>query len=335
MAFVSVSKAELRQLARDNNKRAKLLLKLRASPERTLSIIQVGITLVGALAAAVGGAGAAETVEPYLMEIFGIKEIYAETLAVGIVVIPLTYFSVVLGELVPKSIALRYSRRIVIAGAGPLLMSDRLLWPVVSLLEHSTKLILKVFLSSDTKETPLPEEISAIDINKLSPAHQNFMVNMVNLEKTRMKDILEPWSKTVSLSSNASSSDVTRIIHLSAHTRLPVTDENNKVIGILHAKEFLTWQATGEELWSPLLRAPLFVKPQDLALHVLRLLQEKHAHMAIIIDEKQQPLGIITLEDILEEVVGEIFDEDDDGLIRKLYTSRSRTQRYLSRSKKS
>ncbi|MFZ4405569.1 MAG: CNNM domain-containing protein, partial [Pseudobdellovibrionaceae bacterium] len=147
MAFVSVPRSELRGLARSGNKAAKALLSLREHPERTLSAIQVGITLVSAIAAAVGGVGAAETLEPYFMQKFSMSERVAEVLSVALVVIPITYLSVVIGELVPKTLALRNPTKIVLAGASALFVADRVLSPIISLLEWSTKKILKISFS--------------------------------------------------------------------------------------------------------------------------------------------------------------------------------------------
>ena len=142
MAFVSVPRPELRKIARSGNKYAKTLLSLRDSPERTLAIIQIGITMLGAIAAAVGGAGASDFIEPYLREKFGFPELLAESIGVIAVVLPITYLSVVIGELVPKTLALRNPTKIVLSGAKWLLIADRILSPIVTLLEWSTKKLL-------------------------------------------------------------------------------------------------------------------------------------------------------------------------------------------------
>src|SRR5690606_16344386 len=120
MAFVSVPKPELRSLARQGNKDAQTLLSLRVNPERTLSVIQIGITLVGVVAAAVGGAGAAESFEPFLMQKLKISKFAAGALSVFLVVLPISFLTVVAGELVPKTLALRNPVKIVLAGAKSL-----------------------------------------------------------------------------------------------------------------------------------------------------------------------------------------------------------------------
>lgn len=323
MAFVSVSRSELRKLVREGNPKAKALLGLRESPERTLSIIQIGITLVAAIAAAVGGAGAAEFIEPYLMSRFGIREVAAESIAVAVIVVPLTYLSVVLGELVPKTLALRNPTRIVLAGAGVLFLADRILSPVVSVLEWSTKQFLRVFFPRSRKAEQATG--ASVEIGGLSPLHQQFVLNMADIEKKRVADIFVPWDQVTHLSKKATVEEVSSTVLLSGHTRLPVA-ENGGVMGILHTKEFIALRDSGEEDWLSIIRPCLFVQPKDSVLGVLRQMQERRNHMAIVSAPQGDVLGIVTIEDVLEEVVGDIFDEDDDGRVRKIFASRVKTR---------
>jgi putative hemolysin len=323
MAFVSVPRSELRGLARSGSKAAKALISLREHPERTLSAIQVGITLVGAIAAAVGGAGASETLEPYFMQTLNMSERTAEVLSVTLVVIPITYLSVVVGELVPKTLALRNPTKIVLAGASVLFVADRVLSPIISLLEWSTKKILKIFFRKST--APPPSDHAPIEIDSLSPVHQKFMLNMADIEKKRIKDILLPWAQVVSVQKTSSMEEVTQLVITSGHTRLPVKD-NGHVAGLLHTKEFNALKESGELNWNVLIRPVLQVQPTDSALGVMRLLQDKRNHMAVVVSSTGERLGIVTLEDILEEVVGDIFDEDDDERVQKVYAAKVKSR---------
>lgn len=325
MAFVSVSKSELRVLARRGNKDAQTLLTLRESPERTLSVIQIGITLVGAIAAAVGGAGASETLEPYFIQKFGMREIIAESLAVVLVVLPITYLSVVVGELVPKSLALRNPAKIVLGGAKWLFIFDRIFASLVHSLEWSTKLILRIFFKKSKASAKHVE--TTIEIDTFSPIHQRFMLNMAEIEKKKINDIMLPWSQVTSIQINNTTEEVTQTILSSGHTRLPVGEGEN-ILGVLHSKEFLALKETGERSWQTAIRPIIFVQPTDSAFGVMRILQEKRNHMTIVKSLTGELLGIVTLEDILEEIVGDIFDEDDDGRVRKIYTSRVKSKLY-------
>src|SRR5215216_6513486 len=145
MAFVAVSKPGLRELVRQGHTKAELLLRLREQPGRTLSVIQIGITMVAALAGAVGGAGAEEVLSPSIETWLGVTENTADTIAIGIVVLPLTYLTVVVGELVPKTLALKHALRFALRIGPWLSLSDTVLGPLVTVLEWSTKQLLKVF----------------------------------------------------------------------------------------------------------------------------------------------------------------------------------------------
>lgn len=319
MAFVSVPKSELRSLARRGNKDAQTLLTLRENPERTLSIIQIGITLVGAIAAAVGGAGASETLEPYFAERFGMREIVAESLAVILVVLPITFLSVVVGELVPKTLALRNPVKIVLGGAKWLFVCDRVFSHLVHVLEGSTKLILNLFFKKS--KAPVKSQETSIEIDAFSPVHQRFMLNMAEIEKKRIKDIMLPWSQVVVIKAENTVDEVVQAILSSGHTRLPVIDEN-RILGVLHTKEFLAFKESGGSNWHSLVRPMIVVQPSDSAFGVMRMLQEKRNHMTVVKSVAGERLGIVTLEDILEEIVGDIFDEDDDDRVRKIYASK-------------
>lgn len=324
MAFVSIPRSELRGIAKAGNKDAKTLLSLRENPERTLSIIQIGITLVGAIAAAIGGAGAGETLEPYFMQTYGMQERTAEVLSVFLVVLPITYLSVVVGELVPKTLALRNPAKIVLAGAKPLFLADRILSPAITVLEWSTKRILKIFFRK-SKPLPPPSESAPIEIDTFSPVHQKFMLNMAGLEKRSIKDILLPWQQVISVQKSATMDEIIQAVVGSGHTRLPVK-EDGRVAGILHTKEFIALKESGEKNWQSIIRPALIVQPTDSTLGVMRLLQDKRNHMAIVALPSGERLGIVTLEDILEEIVGDIFDEDDDEHVRKVYAAKIKSR---------
>lgn len=323
MAFVSVPRSQLRVLSKTGNQHAKQLIHLRENPERTLSIIQIGITLVGAIAAAVGGAGAGETLEPYLIQTFHFSERMAETISLVVVVVPITYLSVVIGELVPKTLALRNPTKVVLSGAKVLFVTDRIFSPIITCLEMSTHAILKIFFPRSKKEVQVDNP--TIELNEFSPLHQKFMLNMADIEKKQIKDILIPWAQVMVINVLSSVEEVFQTVIQSGHTRLPV-QFNDSVAGILHTKEFIALKESGEKEWQRIVRQPLVVKEADSALGTMRLMQEKKTHMAIVTIPSGAVSGIVTLEDIIEEVVGDIFDEDDDGRIRKIYAAKIKSR---------
>jgi putative hemolysin len=321
MAFVSVSKPELRKLARSGVASAKKLLLLREHPERTLSIIQIGITLVGAVSAAVGGAGAAETLVPYLQKRFGLGENAAESIAITSVVLPLTYLNVVVGELVPKSIALRNALGITLAGARWLFIADRILSPAVTALDWSTRMFLRIL----PRSKPAPPSETTLEIDNLAEHHQRAVLNLAYIETRKLQDLIVPWKDVTKISANDSPEDVALVAFASGHTRLPVV-ENESVLGVLHTKEFLALREAGHREWRLIIRPILKVQTSDPILALLRLMQAKRSHMAVVYRAGNVPIGIVTFEDISEEIWGELYDEDEDSRVRRLFAEKAKSK---------
>src|SRR6478736_2334825 len=328
MAFVAVSRPSLRELVRQGHKKADILLRLRERPERTLAVMQIGITLVAALAGAVGGAGAEEQLSP-LFEKLGVSESTADTLAIGVVVIPLTYFTVVIGELIPKTLALRRSLTVGLAAAPWLSFFDRILGPLVTIFEWSTKRFLALLrLTGMQSGRPEEGQAATVELGLLSSQHRQYVMNLVDLERKRVKDICMPWSQVIKADVRMSARELETILLASGHTRVPVLDRE-ALIGILNAKEFLALHASGSEQWLSLVRPAVELQDQLPLLAGLRMLQDRHVHMGVVYSH-QTRVGIVTLEDILEEVIGEIYDEDDDGALKAILTASPKTRGYWS-----
>lgn len=322
MAFVAVSKPSLRQMVRQGHKKAELLLRLRESPERTLSVIQIGITMVAALAGAVGGAGAEEVLSPSIEAWTGVTENTADTIAIGLVVLSLTYFTVVVGELVPKSLALKHTLGFALRVAPWLSVSDRLLGPLVTALEWSTKVLLKL-LSFWPKSKPEGEAREPLDdtveLGTLSRQHRQYVVNLVDLERKKVQDIYLPWNQVTAVDSEQSAQDVQTVVIACGHTRLPVL-KGATVAGVLNTKEFIALRAAGGDHRVSLVRPLVKLQAKTPLLTGLKILQDSRNHMGIVYAGDKQ-LGIVTLEDILEEVVGDIYDEDDEGTLRQILSA--------------
>lgn len=318
-AFIAVSRPALRELVKQGNERAKLLLFLRENPERTLSVVQVGITFVGALAAAIGGAGAEETITPLLMSHFHINETLAEIFSMLIVVIPLTYVSVVFGELVPKTLALRRPLFLASESAPWLHLTSRIIDPLVTVFEWSTKKIVNLFPTKHTTHEESSSGESSIELDILSAPNRQYVLNIVKIEKTMVKEILVSWSEVIYVDDHQTLEQVENLIISSAHTRLPVM-KNQEVIGIINAKEFLAFQKTGQTNWLSLMRAPIKIPDYMPMLSALQIMQQKRAHMAIVYKENTK-VGIVTMEAIFEEIVGDIYDEEDDGTLTRILNS--------------
>jgi len=314
MAFVSVDKRKLKSAVNKGDARASIIEKMHRQPEKLLSVIQIGITLVGAISAAVSGAGAEESIAPLFERWFNISEGSAEMLAIAFVVLPLTTLSVVIGELVPKSIALSFAYPIIIKMSRWLKLAVFLLGPLIAPMGMATKFILRLVLSKKDEENVIhnAEEVSLAGLKK---EHKQYVFNVLELDNKVVKNVMMPWAEVDIIDYLATSEEVVDQILKNGHTRLPVL-ANKQVCGFLHSKEFLNlFRAGAEKNWMSFMRAPKFIEKNAKLLDVLKRMQKERIHLMIVGDE-DHPEGIITLEDVLEVVVGDIFDENEDGRVQ-------------------
>lgn len=320
IAFVSITRSQLRELLKTGKKSAEILLELRDNPERTLSVIQVGISLVGMLAAAVGGVEAAESFAPYLQTKFPMGENTAQALALVLLVLPLTFLTVIFGELVPKTLALRNPQKIAMMSARWLDRMDRVFLPVIDLLEWSTKKILIVFFPKARIQAPSSND--TVELDQLSLQARQYILNLVGVEKKRVRDVMLPWGQVDHVLSDQPISEVEAIALRSGHTRLPVLAEG-QLFGIINTKELLALVKAGNDRWSHIVRPMSKVLDGDSLFKALRQMQEKRSHLSAVFLGSNL-VGIVTMEDIIEEIIGEIYDEDDDGALRRILSSQGR-----------
>lgn len=323
MAFVTIDDKSLRKKALAGDKNATYIEEMGKSPERILSVVQIGITLVGAISAAVSGAGAEESLSPWLLRVFPINEGVAETLSIVLIVAPLTILSVVIGELVPKSLAIRFSMPIILALAPALRVAEKVLGPLVNPMEKVTDFILKIILRS-TPKTEEAIEGEELSLKGLRNEYKEYFHNLLDLDSKNVSSIMVPWEKVDWLRSTATPEEVSTIILSTRRTRIPVLDAN-EVYGYLHSKEFVNLSQSGVgDNWLSFVRPIMFLEPDKKVLHALRTMQRKKAHF-MIVGTAEKPFGIITLEDILEEVFGDFVDEDQDENAKvKLFLRRSK-----------
>lgn len=318
-AFIAVNKGVLREKAKQGKRETKILLYLRENPEKTLSVIQIGITFVGAFAAAVGGAGAEEALSPWIKTTFNIGERASDYIAITLVVMAITYASVVIGELVPKTLGLRRPLFVSLKAAPALLLLSRIAYPIVLILEKSTKGIIHLFPKKHVIDESVSED-QVLSLDILSDANKQYVLNLVKLERTLAIDILIEWKEVTFVDFKQSKEEVEAVFISSGHTRLPVL-KGQEVVGILNSKEFIAFQKIDQQDWRTIIRPILMIQETTPVLAALRLMQEKRTHMAIVYHE-QQRTGIITIEGIIEEIVGDIYDENDDGAIQRILSRR-------------
>lgn len=332
MAFASANTPLLRDMASKGNKAAKIFLTLRARPERTFAVIQVFITLIGTLSAALGGGEVAESILPYLRGLLGVSETTAEILGITLFAIPFTFFTVTIGELIPKAIAIRYPEEVSLIASRLLIIMTRVASPVVHILEQSTTKFLS--LVGIGSFLPSEEAVSELSLKSLHPFHRDYMLNLFALRFKKASEVMLPFSKATTVRVSMGKEEILKVIIACGHTRLPIISDDAEphVLGILHTKEFIAMMDTKTEFsLTSLFRKPYFVSAHEPILRILKDFQGNRVHMAIVC-QNNQTLGIITLEDILEEVVGEIYDEDDDGMVKKIWNQRISTRRQSTKS---
>ncbi|MEW6716394.1 MAG: hemolysin family protein [Chloroflexota bacterium] len=313
IAIVSARKARLQRLAEAGNTQARAALELATNPNQFLATVQIGITLVGILAGAFGGATIAEEIATKLNEIPFFAP-YGETIGVGIVVIGITYFSLIIGELVPKRLALNNAERIASAVAAPMRALSTITAPVVRLLSVSTDIVIRLLGVKPSIEPSItPEEIKVLIkqgtvIGVFEASEQEMIESVLRLDERRVDAFMTPRTQIVWLDIEASPEDIRRKIANSQYSRFPVVKGSlDNVLGIVRAKDLLYQSLAGQPLnLSALLYPPLFVPERMSALRVLELFKQKRAQIALITDEYGGIQGMVTHNDILEDIAGYI-----------------------------
>lgn len=321
IAVVALRKNRIEELAAQGKGSARAVLALRAQPETFLATVQVGITVVGATAAAFGGSSLAERLEPYIAINAWLTE-HAEGVALAIVISAVSYLSIVIGELVPKSLALRGAERYALLVSRPLLMLSTFAKPLVWLLSSSANVLLRPFGDSttftETRHSPgelqqLVEE--AAEAGTVHPEAAEIAARALALPELTVAEVMVPRQQVVAISQDASLDEMRRVLLEQTHSRLPVFDGTiDNVVGYLSVKDVLAvaWEQQLLIL-RDVIRPAFFVPEMKKAVDLLKELRARRLPFAIVVDEHGGLSGIVTMEDLLEELVGEIFHEHEVG----------------------
>jgi putative hemolysin len=321
IAVVTARKSHIKQMVESGKKNAKAFLRLKEEPDRFLATIQIGITTVGVLASAVGGAAAIKAIKPALQAV-PIKTISfaAEPISIGIVVVIITYFSVIFGELVPKSIALMHPETIGLRTARTIEAFSRMTAFFVKILTFSTSIILRPFGEKPfTERAYITEEEVKMLIKEgrkhgvFEPTEEKILQSVFEFTDMSVKEVMVSDTQMVMIQIDKSAQEIFSLIEEEQFSRYPVFGrEPNDIRGILYAKDFLTTLAkTGQVDIRKIVKPPYFI-PETMKISLLlREMQRKRIHMALVVDEYGGISGLVSLEDLIEEIVGEIRDEYD------------------------
>ncbi len=323
MAVVSARKVRLQQLANQGNAKARKALDLADSPNQFLSTVQIGITLISTLAGAFGGATLAEKLANQL-KLLPIPFLVAnsDAIALFLVVLMITYLSLVIGELVPKRLALNNPEQIAAGVASPMRLLAKLASPAVHLLSYSTDLVLRLLSIGPSTDPEVTEEEIKILIEQgteagmFEEAEQEMLNRVFRLGDRRVSAMMTPRPDIVWLDLEDSSETNRQVIMDSAHSQFPVCQGDlDNVLGIIKVNDLLTRCLASQPLdLTAALQRPLYVPESTPGLKVLELFKQSGTHIAIVVDEYGVIQGLVTLNDILEEIVGDIpsLDQADE-----------------------
>lgn len=342
MAVVTSRKSSLKQKVNAGNKKAKAALELADNPNRFLSTIQVGITLIAILSGAFAGEAIVDPLSSYLSQ-YQMFDKYSEFMALLIVVSLITFFSILFGELVPKRIALKYPERISMLIALPMKILSIIAAPIVLILTFSTDLVLRIFRINISKNENLinREEINLLLNEGLDQgAFAKDEVEMVNkvfkLNDISVKDVMNPLNKIICFDKNTSISHVIDETRKFQHSRYPIYSEKKEnIIGFVHIKDIYLQIISDETKYKfgsiykifmklkgdqkikdlKIIRPIISVNDNTKVDDAMVILKNKAAHIAEVVNKNNETVGFISLEDIFEKVVGEIKDEYD-GVVK-------------------
>ncbi|MDX2161065.1 MAG: hemolysin family protein [bacterium] len=311
-AVVASRRARLAQRAEEGDHSAQAALKLIDDPARFLSTVQIAITLVGQISGAFAGATLAEQLAAALREQNSPLAPYAEPVSFTLIVLLTTYLSLIIGELVPKSLALRYPERIASLVAPPMQFLSVLTRPVVTLLTASTNLVLRLIGVRPSDEPPVSEEEivamiqQGVDVGVFAANESDMIENVFRLNDRRAYQLMTPRTEVIWLDVNDTPEENQRKIIDSHFSRFPVCENDlDHVIGIVSTKNILARQFNGQPFdLRAAMHEPIFVPESISASKLLQRFRESGRHSALVIGEYGGFEGMITIQDILEDLVG-------------------------------
>ena len=320
MAFVSLNDAKIEKEAKSGNKKAKQIYKMMKEPSKFLATIQIGITLAGFLSSAFASESFADDLAPVLNNLIPIGLATWNTISIVIITIILSYFTLVFGELVPKRIAMKNYEKIAYASIGIVRGISIITAPFVKFLTFSTNLISKFFgVSAQDEETVTEEEIRMmVDVGEekgtIEEEEKELINNVFEFNDKVVSEVMIHRTEIFAVDIKNNVSDILEKIDDFKYSRIPVYDENiDDIKGVLYTKDLIKLLKKQKDAKvKNIMRQAYFVSENKPINDLFKDLQRNKMQMAIVLDEYGGTSGIITMEDILEELVGNIFDEYDD-----------------------
>jgi putative hemolysin len=322
IALVSARKARLEGQAEKGDKKARLALELSNHPEKFLSAVQIGITLISIVTGVYSGERFSKDLQPYIKKI-ALFEPYAEAISTTLIVIVVTFISIIFGELIPKRIGLLRSEKIAKAVAGPMRFFSRLFHPVVWLLSKTSNLFFRVFNIRRMKEDAVTEEeiktliTEGAEAGTIDEAEQEIIERVFHLGDRNITSLMTHRSDIIWFGLDDNEDKIKQKILQEPHSMYPICDgEIDNIQGVVSIKDL--YISPDSTLFKDIMKPALFVPENNSAYQLLEKFKQTKIHSCFIVDEYGSVLGVITLNDILEAIVGEIPQPDvPDYEIRK------------------
>ena len=325
IAVISLNEKKVKARAEDGDKKAVKMLKMIEEPTGFLSTIQIGITLAGFLGSAFAADNFAERLSAFAVRTFNMSESrigIVNTVSVIVITLILSFFTLVLGELVPKRIAMKHKEKLAEHVCGVISGLAVFLRPIIWLLTVSTNGVLRLFgIDPNEKEEPVSEEDIVLmldagaDEGSLNQNDIEYIKNVFKLDGMTAEDVMTPRRALVLISQDATDEEILEIIETEGYSRIPVfSDTTDNIVGILHTRDYLLRHTRPGFKLADAMFQPVFV-PETAHLDALfKDMQKEHNHAVVVVNEYGETAGIVTMEDILEEIVGEIWDERDEAV---------------------
>ncbi len=321
IAYISLNDAKIAKQAKEGNKKAKQIETMLKNPSKFLATIQIGITLAGFLSSAFASDAFADDLAPVLFNLFPmISQDIWRGISIIIITIILSFFTLVFGELVPKRLAMKYYEKIAYATIGVIKGISVITSPFVKLLTASTNMISKIFGVSEAEEEIVTEEEIKMMIDEgeekgtIEQSEKELLNNVFAFNDIIVSEVMTPRTDMYAIEINEDLNNILDTIDEYKYSRIPVYEESiDNIEGILFIKDILKIVKNNEEVHiRDIMREPYFVPESKEIDDLFRELQKSKQQMAIVIDEYGGTAGLITMEDIIEELMGNILDEYDD-----------------------
>ena len=312
-ALLSVRKARLQQRVNEGDKKAAIVLRLVENPNQFLSVIQIGITLIDVLTGALTGATLAVVLTRQFEKI-PLLAPYSEGIGLATGVLIITYFSIILGELVPKRLAIQNPEKIASRFARPMLFFSKILSPVVRFLSFSTEVVLRLVGIRPSNEPPVTEEEIHVLLDQgtqagiFEEAEQDMVAGVFRLNNRRVYSLMTPRTEILWLDVRDTTDEILKKMAEGPYSRFPVCQGSlDNVLGIVKARELLTRSLAGEPIHLKECLSPaLFIPETTFASRALEIFKESNKELVLVIDEFGGVTGLLTINDVIEEIVGDI-----------------------------